>query len=235
MGANDWTEAENRAIVSAYFEMLDNELANKPFVKAEVNKALRDGPLHRRSKGSVEFKLQNVSSFLHELGWPWVKGYKPHSNKQQALLPFITAQGEARGWSAEKAEPTADPDELAAAASELLKRPPSPVPPAGQTTPAKTAAPPSERFLRSPQIVAWVLRDAAGMCECCGSPAPFKRANGEPYLEVHHVRRLADGGTDTVQNAVAVCPNCHRLLHYAAEARDTVERLYSVVKRLQRQ
>lgn len=28
MSTNDWTEAENRAIVSAYFEMLDNELTS---------------------------------------------------------------------------------------------------------------------------------------------------------------------------------------------------------------
>ncbi|MGC8519123.1 MAG: HNH endonuclease [Steroidobacteraceae bacterium] len=33
---------------------------------------------------------------------------------------------------------------------------------------------------------------------------------------MHHVRRLADGGADTVNNAVAVCPNGHRGLHHAS-------------------
>ncbi|MHC1750389.1 MAG: HNH endonuclease [Cellulosilyticaceae bacterium] len=52
------------------------------------------------------------------------------------------------------------------------------------------------------------------MCERCGATAPFIRASdGTPYLEVHHKIRLADGGEDTVENAMTVCPNCHRELH----------------------
>jgi 5-methylcytosine-specific restriction protein A len=31
---------------------------------------------------------------------------------------------------------------------------------------------------------------------------------------VHHRVRLADGGDDTTDNAVALCPNCHRKAHY---------------------
>ncbi|WP_413817679.1 HNH endonuclease [Pseudomonas viridiflava] len=34
-------------------------------------------------------------------------------------------------------------------------------------------------------------------------------------MEVHHKIRLADGGLDTLENAVALCPNCHRATHYA--------------------
>ncbi|WP_444959398.1 HNH endonuclease [Microbulbifer sp. ZKSA002] len=39
-------------------------------------------------------------------------------------------------------------------------------------------------------------------------------AEGEPFLEVHHLRRLADNGSVTITNAVALCPNCHREFHY---------------------
>jgi hypothetical protein len=70
-------------------------------------------------------------------------------------------------------------------------------------------------FLRNPDVVAAVLARAAGSCESCHSAAPFKRAaDGTPYLEVHHEVRLADGGEDTVQNALALCPNCHRKRHF---------------------
>jgi 5-methylcytosine-specific restriction protein A len=31
---------------------------------------------------------------------------------------------------------------------------------------------------------------------------------------VHHRIPLAKGGEDSVDNAVAVCPNCHRKGHY---------------------
>jgi 5-methylcytosine-specific restriction endonuclease McrA len=70
-------------------------------------------------------------------------------------------------------------------------------------------------FDRNPDVVAEVLIRAAGYCERCGAQAPFRRASdGSPYLEVHHQVRLADGGDDTIENAVALCPNCHRQQHY---------------------
>jgi len=72
-------------------------------------------------------------------------------------------------------------------------------------------------FRRNPYVVAEVLERAAGKCEHCEQPAPFeKRADGEPYLEVHHKIRLADDGDDTVENAVALCPNCHRRVHFGS-------------------
>lgn len=70
-------------------------------------------------------------------------------------------------------------------------------------------------FQRNPDVIAEVLMRAGGVCEMCRNPAPFRRrADGSPYLEVHHKIRLADGGDDTVENAIALCPNCHRQQHY---------------------
>lgn len=73
----------------------------------------------------------------------------------------------------------------------------------------------STGFIRNPDVIAEVLERASGYCEDCGQPAPFRRtSDGTPYLEVHHRLRLADGGPDTVENAVALCPNCHRRAHF---------------------
>ena len=70
-------------------------------------------------------------------------------------------------------------------------------------------------YERDPKIVAWILKNANGMCEACERKAPFiKDKDGQYYLEVHHVKRLADGGKDTVKNAVALCPNCHKEAHF---------------------
>ncbi|MEY1594106.1 HNH endonuclease [Burkholderia sp. Bmkn7] len=70
-------------------------------------------------------------------------------------------------------------------------------------------------YLRNPDVVAEVLDIAQGQCQECGKPAPFPRkSDGSPYLEVHHRVRLAEGGEDTVENAIALCPNCHRKMHY---------------------
>lgn len=70
-------------------------------------------------------------------------------------------------------------------------------------------------FLRNSDVVVEVLERAAGICERCKKPAPFVRKTDQsPYLEVHHKLQLAQGGEDTVENAVALCPNCHRREHY---------------------
>ena len=37
---------------------------------------------------------------------------------------------------------------------------------------------------------------AAGICERCIKPRPFKRKKGSPYLEPHHTRRNSDAGPD---------------------------------------
>lgn len=70
-------------------------------------------------------------------------------------------------------------------------------------------------YRRNPDVVAEIVIRANGKCERCGSAAPFLRArDGTPYLEAHHWEPLAKGGEDTVQNAAALCPNCHRELHF---------------------
>ncbi|UXC17455.1 HNH endonuclease [Comamonas squillarum] len=70
-------------------------------------------------------------------------------------------------------------------------------------------------FVRNTDVIAEVLERAAGVCEGCRESAPFVRAsNRTPYLEVHHRVQLARGGPDTVANAIALCPNCHRLRHF---------------------
>ena len=70
-------------------------------------------------------------------------------------------------------------------------------------------------FARNADVITEVLRRAGGRCENCHRPAPFARASdGSPYLEVHHRIRLAEGGEDTIKNAVALCPNCHRRSHF---------------------
>ena len=89
--------------------------------------------------------------------------------------------------------------------------------PAGVTAPARVRGS-ATSFHRSVEVAEWVLKHARGTCELCGNPAPFVRVTGEGYLEVHHVQPLAGGGPDTVENAVAVCPNCHRAAHHSRDA-----------------
>lgn len=73
----------------------------------------------------------------------------------------------------------------------------------------------SYQYERDPKVAAYVLKEAKGICYDCKNNGPFiSKTTGMPYLEVHHVEMLKDGGEDTVKNAVALCPNCHRKRHY---------------------
>ena len=73
----------------------------------------------------------------------------------------------------------------------------------------------SKNYIRNADVIVEVLARAKGLCEHCQNPAPFKRrTDGTPYLEVHHILQLAAGGDDSIENALALCPNCHRRMHY---------------------
>ena len=69
---------------------------------------------------------------------------------------------------------------------------------------------------RNPEVRRWILQCADGRCELCGKRAPFVKEDGSPYLEIHHIRQLAHDGDDAPDNAVALCPNCHREAHSGA-------------------
>lgn len=77
-------------------------------------------------------------------------------------------------------------------------------------------------FERDEDVAEFVKRRAKGLCELCGNPAPFTSKHGAPFLEAHHVNWLSQGGSDSIENAVALCPNCHRKMHILNEKKDTV-------------
>lgn len=62
---------------------------------------------------------------------------------------------------------------------------------------------------RNHYVAKYAKLRADGRCELCGQEAPFK-VHGEPYLEIDHIKPMRDGGTDTIDNVAAVCPNCNR-------------------------
>lgn len=68
------------------------------------------------------------------------------------------------------------------------------------------------QYERNEAVVAYAKKAARGFCDLCQQIAPFRAKDG-PFLECHHVRPLAEGGPDTIENAVALCPNCHRKMH----------------------
>lgn len=222
--SENWTEEELQASVDAYVEMHRLEAAGQPFIKKLYYKNLADR--FGRSLKSYEYRMQNISYVYSLQGRQWVSGLKPArnvgSNVIQNLERLIaTSEGQQLGLNT-------DFD----ATVERLRRKPPASPPKGKKKPESVQTSVTN-YVRDPRVVAWVLTQASGHCECCEVPAPFTREDGSAFLEVHHVQRLADGGEDTVNNAVALCPNCHRELHYGANKRELANQVSEKISRLQ--
>lgn len=85
-------------------------------------------------------------------------------------------------------------------------------------------------YYRSSSVSTFVKNRAKGFCELCKMPAPFIKTDGTPYLETHHIVKLSNMGVDKIYNCVALCPNCHRELHYGQlsieKEKELVEILY---------
>jgi hypothetical protein len=91
MGDRDWTRAEVEAIVDDHFAMLERELAGVAYSKKEHRLALARR-LDGRSEGSIEFKHQNLSAVLVELGLPHIVGYRWRGNYQSLLREVTLAR-----------------------------------------------------------------------------------------------------------------------------------------------
>lgn len=221
----EWTQDELRASVQAYLEIASKVRQGTPVVKATYykNLASRFG----RSASAFEYRMQNISYVLSLMGRTWVPGLAPARN----VGPNIAAQIE--GLISE-IEGVATSGQASAALEVVRARRAVTTPPTGNKQPLSTTST-STAFARDPKVKAWVLERAGGSCEACGTPAPFVGVDGFPFLEVHHLRHLADKGSDTVTNAVALCPNCHRRLHYSVDAQDYRETLFTKVAGIQRE
>lgn len=86
------------------------------------------------------------------------------------------------------------------------------------------------QYERDPYVSEFAKRKAKGICQLCNQQAPFNNAKGEPYLETHHIVWLSKGGEDSIQNTVALCPNCHRKMHIVNSESDQ-EYLLSRIKK----
>ncbi len=68
-------------------------------------------------------------------------------------------------------------------------------------------------YERNEYVSEFAKRKAKGFCQLCENFAPFNDSKSKPYLESHHVIWLSRGGDDSVENVIALCPNCHAKIH----------------------
>jgi 5-methylcytosine-specific restriction protein A len=218
-----WSDEELRSSVKAYIEIRNLQMQGETVNKAAVYRLLAEQ--HGRTAKSFEYRMQNISHVYTLMGRSWADGLKPARNVGSDTAAKLEELIHLEEGTSAPPVVGFEQDVL-----EALKRKPKQAP-EGQGKP-RTREVVSTQYVRDSAVVAWVLQEANGVCECCQSPAPFVKPTGDPYLEVHHLRRLADGGSDTVSNAAALCPNCHRELHHGQNQSVLLEQMYQKQSRL---
>lgn len=86
----------------------------------------------------------------------------------------------------------------------------------------------SIQFYRNPAIPVLIKRKAEGKCDLCNNLGPFILKNNH-FLECHHIDWLSRGGEDSIENAVALCPNCHRKMHNV-ENKNDIDKLKEIAQ-----
>lgn len=85
MSSQVWTDAENDLIVWDYFALLADDVAGRPYKKAQQRPQLLL-PFNNRSDGPVEFKHQSINVVLKALGVVWLTGCKPAFNFMASVI-----------------------------------------------------------------------------------------------------------------------------------------------------
>lgn len=221
-----WTDEELKASVEAYVEMKQLQQAGQKFSKKAYYESL--AARFPRTMKSFEFRMQNISFIYQEMGRDWLPGLTPATNVGAKMFPRLKQFIDELDPIGELTE-----QQFEAQVSTLLKNGVKKKPKGNDNPPKQTTQ--TTSIVRDPEVKAYVLQEANGECECCGRLAPFVQENGLPFLEVHHLKHLAESGSDTVENAAALCPNCHRAMHYAANKNALLEKLYQTIPRLVRE
>lgn len=87
MASGPWSDDEINATVDTYFRMLTLELAGEAYTKTEFRREVERDVA--RSSSAIEYKFNNVSAVLDEMGAVWIPGYKPLRNVQERLRTVV--------------------------------------------------------------------------------------------------------------------------------------------------
>lgn len=73
-----------------------------------------------------------------------------------------------------------------------------------------------EAIIRYQKIVDYIKQTRGRKCQIC--QYSFVMDNGNEYCEAHHIQYLSENGSQNSDNVVLLCPNHHRMFHYAHDS-----------------
>ena len=189
------------------------------------NRSIRDHI--QDGKDLLLFEFVNPGQYRH-LGnftcpsWEYQQGLDISKNDRQVIVFHLVLNHEVGTWD-QKVPSNVSVEELRRAAYDSV--------PSNRSTNTRETR--QMCYGRSNAVRIYVLARSGGICEACSKKAPFNRNNGDPYLEPHHIRRLSDDGLDSPEWVAAVCPNCHREIHYGENGHNLNVHLQNYVERLE--
>lgn len=71
-------------------------------------------------------------------------------------------------------------------------------------------------IIRYQKIVEHIKQTRGRKCQIC--QYSFIMDNGNEYCEAHHIQYLSKNGSQSSDNVVLLCPNHHRMIHYAHDS-----------------
>jgi len=197
------------------------------------NKAIRD---HQKEGKIIHLFEDADTGLVRYLGHGIYLGhhFEDRPDVKDNMRKAIIFELEIDALDAQAPEATESPKSNKKTTLKLWSRPLQEVYRLASQRPNKTATPKERRAITylyqgSEAVRIYVLRRANGICEGCGSNAPFVTKQRRPYLEPHHVRRRADGGPDDPGWVAALCPNCHREVHYGVKGEELNQRLSDIL------
>lgn len=126
---SDWSDVEIAVAIAAYFDLLRRQLDGQVVVK----RATLTGALERlpgRTRGALEFKLENISAVLDWLELSWLGGYAPAQNYQRrledAVLAALVADPSLAARLRASEEDAPPPPAVAQATEDVIVEPPFP-------------------------------------------------------------------------------------------------------------
>ena len=148
MKNNNYTKEELEETVKSYLEMRQKEIAGESFVKKKYYQYL--STKFSRSWKSYEKKMQNISYVFSLMGRDWVKGLTPMKNVGSNVFREIE--------EIIAALENKIPNDYASFQNDVVnsRKNTKKIPPIGSKKPKKSLTS-STKYLRDPEVVAWVL------------------------------------------------------------------------------
>ena len=228
--ALQWSDHEYFLIVKEYLSSLHKLENDQNTNILYVIQSMIEKKGIAKSNEAIKQKLRNISFTLTRFCKPYIVEIEPLQDSDDVHEKIANMLSRRNFIDLSNYEPIPDGKSLDEKVQKLLQYSLTGKP-QGIRSPNKIQSS-VNNYLRDPLVKAWIIQNANGSCELCGNPAPFFSSGNEPYLESHHVKTLADGGPDIIENTVALCPNCHRACHYGKEKTLLKEKLLSNIERL---